>query len=417
MKKSLFFAIAMAFAATAFVACGSDPDDPKKEDPKESKITGLTVKPAAITLAEGSIYDGNGFTLTPIVEPAGEKGIFTWASSDTTVVYVDSLGTIYTINAGDAVVTCTETTSGLKAESKIHVTSYLESFSFGEAMPYGFSLNDTVGAHMQTIKASNGAEYTCYFLPTEFMIFSKGFFINGSGYYDGAEEALVITLPSYMWYAPKELNGGQGTMFCLGTWEIDAAALADGYAQYANPGALDADFVKMMTEAYKAYNDQDYASFSANIKAAGEHANEVGASMTVWSYDCDEDDPENCGYSRSYIPDAILTDGIFDVTNGLDGTSDYMIKLDGCRFTFQPVNGFNGWGIDATYDEENDQINQNSNEVQLGAPITMEFGKVNEEKAPRFIEIPVNEEMMKAVEKINEAVKNNDLKSLRRMKL
>ena len=126
---------------------------------------------------------------------------------------------MYGIAAGTAYITVTEA-GGQTAQSEIRVTSYLESFSFGQAMVYGWHPADSAGLPILDIESSSGAIYKGYAMPTDFMVFSEGFYVNESGRYDGAEEALVITMPSYIYWAPANLNDGKGTIFCLGQWKI-----------------------------------------------------------------------------------------------------------------------------------------------------------------------------------------------------
>ena len=137
-------------------------------------------------------------------------------------------------------------------------------------------------------------------------------------------------------------------------------------------------------KAMDAYNTQNYTDFNNYLKLAGDAV--TGTSLTNWNYSCAEDDPTNCGYSLSYVPDAILEEALFDLSSGTDGSSRYMVLLDYCKFTFRQLNSSTYWGVDATYDKENDKLIVNDrSKLYVSEPITMEFGeqpeKINANKS------------------------------------
>ena len=120
----------------------------KEENPSnpQSEITAITVKPEKVTIAEGA-----DIALTVIPTPKAAKGEYTWASSDTLVATVDADGKVTGITPGTAIITVTEK-GGAKATSEIHVASYLESFTFGQAMVYDWNPEDTVGLPLETLR-------------------------------------------------------------------------------------------------------------------------------------------------------------------------------------------------------------------------------------------------------------------------
>ena len=77
--KKLLLALPLLLAVV-MVGCKK----PQKDDP--TKIQSLTLRPEKATIAEGG-----DISLTVIAQPAGLKGEYTWASSDTTVAAVDKL--------------------------------------------------------------------------------------------------------------------------------------------------------------------------------------------------------------------------------------------------------------------------------------------------------------------------------------
>ncbi len=368
--KKLLLALPLLLAVV-MVGCKKD----QKDDP--TKIQSLTLRPEKATIAEGG-----DISLTVIAQPAGLKGEYTWASSDTTVAAVDKDGNVYGVSAGTAYITVTEA-GGQTAQSEIRVTSYLESFSFGQAMVHGWNPADSAGLPILDVESSSGASYKAYAMPIDFMVFSEGFYVNESGKSDGAEEALVITMPSYMYWAPANLNGGKGAMFCLGQWKILKDS-SEYYTKVGEPGVYTDGVLTNVLKAMDAYNTQNYTDFNNYLKLAGDAV--TGTSLTNWNYSCAEDDPTNCGYSLSYVPDAILEEALFDLSSGTDGSSRYMVLLDYCKFTFRQLNSSTYWGVDATYDKENDKLIVNDrSKLYVSEPITMEFGeqpeKINANKS------------------------------------
>lgn len=402
MKKLLYVLPVLC----AFVLTGCPGDKPEPTN----GITGVTVKPEKVTIAEGA-----DITLTAIVTPAELRGEFTWSSSDTTIAVVDKDGNVTGLSAGTAFITATEK-GGLSAKSEVHVTSYLESFSFGQACVYTFSVNDTVGLPIEEIEASSGGKYKAYCVPMELLVFSEGFYISEDGYYEGAEEALVIEMPAHMYYAPGELNKnvGGGTIFCLGEWAIVKDS-SDYYAKVGEPGVYGPGVLTNVLAALDAYNEANYTDFSAYIQAAGD--NVTGTTMTNWNYSCASDDPTNCGYSTSYVPDAILDEAYFYM-GGEDGSSSYMLAIDYCAFEFRQLATSSFWGVDATYDEENDKIVINDrSKLQISDPIRMEFGTLPVDAAPKLIEMPMSVVMTeKARETYDRLKKEGKIRSINSFK-
>jgi len=380
MKKLLY--VLPVLCAIVIAGCEKKGDDPGKDDPK-SGITAVTVKPEKATIAEGA-----EIALTAICTPVSERGEFTWSSSDTTVAYVDQDGNVYGLSAGVAYITAKEK-GGLEGKSEIHVTSYLESFSFGQACIYTFSAADTVGAPIDEVTAGSGEKYNCYRVPMTLLVFSDGFYINEDGYYDGAEEALVIEMPASMYWGPVSLNPGtDGVVFCLGEWAIVKDS-SEYYAKIGEPGVYGPGVLTNVLAALDAYNEQNYTDFSAYLKAAGNDV--TGTTLTNWTYSCD-DDGQNCGYATSYVPDAILEDAYFYLWDDGSAASSWMIPITYCDFTFRQLASTSYWGVDATYDQENEKIIINDrSKLQLSDPIHMEFGTLpSNVDSKRMIELPMS---------------------------
>lgn len=378
--KKLLYAIPV-LCAIVLTGC---PSEKKNPDDPTSGITAITVKPEKVTIAEGA-----DIALTVIPTPKAAKGEYTWASSDTLVATVDADGKVTGITPGTAIITVTEK-GGAKATSEIHVASYLESFTFGQAMVYDWNPEDTVGLPLETLR---DGQYKAYKMPMNLLVYSDGFYVDGGGKYAGVEEALVITMPSYMYWAPAELNGGKGTIFVLGEWGI-VRGQKENDTHIGEPGEYGDGVLTNVLAAMDAYNNEQYTDFGAYIQAAGKDV--TGTSMTAWAYGCDEDDPTNCGYSTSYIPDAVLDSAYFFLWS--DGSSDYMVLADSCSFTFRPLK-HNWeefiWGVKCSLDEENSKfVIEDRSKLYVGDPISMSFGSIPAEAygAPRhedgLIEVP-----------------------------
>lgn len=381
MKKLLY--VLPVLCAIVLTGCPSQKDPDKDKDP-QSGITAVTVKPEKATIAEGA-----NIALTAICTPVSERGEFTWSSSDTTIAAVDQDGNVYGLSAGVAYITAKEK-GGLEGKSEIHVTSYLESFSFGQACVYTFGASDTVGAPIEEVTASSGEKYNCYRVPMTLMVFSDGFYISEQGAYEGAEEALVIEMPTSMYWAPANLNPSAegGTIFCLGEWAIVKDS-SEYYAKVGEPGVYGAGVLTNVLAALDAYNEQNWTDFSAYLQAAGNDVS--GTTMTNWNYTCTEDG-SSCGYSSSYVPDAVLEEAYFYLWDDGTAASSYMIPVTYCELTFRQLATSSLWGVDATYDSENDKIVINDrSKLQLSEPIHEEFGTLpSDAVSKRMIEMPMS---------------------------
>lgn len=360
MKKVLFGALMLASAL--LIGCkqnnggGSGSDD---------GLVRFEIRPTTITLAEGYAQ-----TLTVVKEPGNIKVDVEFSSSNTDVCTVTADGEVYGVSKGTATVTAKDKISNKEAQCQVTVTSYIESFNFDQVCCYNYEV--PAGADTFEIEAG-GTTYYCQRANVDFWVFSEGFHINESGNFDGTEEPIMITIPCKMIVAPRDLNGGQGTIFCLGEWMVNADSAAMGYTMTGYPGEYNAEFVDNMLDAFTAYNEQDYNGFYNYMDAAGDAVKASGAYLEQMYYTCAEDDPTNCGYSMAYVPSAIVVDALFDISSGRDGSSPYMIPLDYWNFTFRQLAG-EFWGFDAEYDEEADQITVNGRDITLTEPVRMEGG-------------------------------------------
>lgn len=357
MKKVLFATLVAAVAL--FCSCEKKPG---KED---SGITSITVKPSNTTLAEGATLQ-----MTVVPTPSGLKGVYTWTSSDTTICTVNAEGLVTAVGAGTAYITAKEA-NGVEGKSEIKVTSFLESFQWGEACVYNFQSKDTVGAPIDEITAGDGKKYRAYFIPNELWVMSEGFYITDEGDLGGSEDGLIITMPAHMYWAPKELNPGmaQGTIFCLGLWEIVKDS-SDVSTLVGEPGVYGEGVLTNVLAGWDAYNAGQ--SPGEYFKAAGEAV--TGTTMKYYYYDVPEGKTEG-GYYSNWVPDAVLTNAAFYMSGNAESSSEFMIGVDAGKFVFNALKG--DWlGVNATYDEENEKIIINDrSKLMITDDILVEWGE------------------------------------------
>lgn len=371
MKKYLFGALVLA--AAMMVGC-------KGTDEPQHGIEKIELKPAETTLALGA-----KITLTPVLTPATAKGQYTWTSSDSTIVTVDQKGNCEALALGEAVITVTETQSKLTSTSKITVKSELESLTWGQAFLYGM---DDDPALTDTITFDDGE--VCLKWPIEFIVMSEGFFIDESGYLQGKGGAM-IEMPSYVLYAPKELNPGatRSPYYCLGRWSIDDALYNEGMYYCGQKGEYTQEYHNMAKGLVKAYNDQDADGFYGLLEELGSYVK--GTTMSLYEYQAGEDGEEG-GFLTSYVANAVLTDATFDLDGSIEGSSQLMVGLNYMNMTFVELdNDF--FGLDVEENEETETLSFKSDNLLTMKPVTVTTGKpVYDKQASKknLIELPEN---------------------------
>ena len=374
MKKSLFVSAMALVLAFAMNSCKNDP---------ASKLDSLSIRPATVTLAEGATV-----RLSVVTDPADLNGLkFEWSSDNERVATVDTIGVVTAIASGTA--TITVKSGEHTATCAVTVSSYLETLEFNSAFVYNFEVNDST---VHEIEASTGEKFKAYKADVHFEAFSAGFYVNGEGYLDGAQEGAILEFDAPMYYATKELNGtSQGTIFCLGAWGV-----VDNYAEIEShagqPGNIAAaKYVADAQAALTLYNNGD-SGWGDALVAAGED-NIIGARLTLLYYDVDDDDPSQGGYYYvqmvNTIPNAIAKRVYINLTNG-QAESDYMIAADYCRASVLELQG-EWWGLDAAYDTvpEKPQFVFNSNDLLLSDTIVIENGTAPaDDETRKFVAIP-----------------------------
>ena len=314
MKKSLFFAAMLAVAAV-FVGCG----DPNK--PSGSKDVTIALSPAELVLSE----DGDEAKLTVTKTPSDATiDPYVWESSDTLVAVVNDRGLVTSRNAGECVITVTS--GNLKAECKVTVKSFLETLQFTLGL-----LNDVDTTYAQgkvdTIEASDGTTYPAYKALAEIWLFSAGFYVNNSGYLDGAENAALIKIKAPMYYSTAYLqHSDKGTVFSLGDWIVTDVDTLQGRSHVGEPGKLDeTTYLNGLRAFFDGYFGQDAEKQKEGYNTAKTAFS--GAVIEELYYDVDESGEG--GYYNSLFPSAIITSAQLSFPGG-NATYNYMYDMDYC---------------------------------------------------------------------------------------
>ena len=314
MKKSLFFAAMLAVAAV-FVGCDRD------NKPGGSKDVTIALSPTELVLSEGGDEAKLTVTKTPTdatIDP------YVWESSDTLVAVVNDRGLVTSRNAGECVITVTS--GDLKAECKVTVKSFLETLQFTLGL-----LNDVDTTYAQgkvdTIEASDGTTYPAYKAMAEIWLFSAGFYVNNSGYLDGAENAALIKIKAPMYYSTAYLqNSDRGTVFSLGDWIVTDVDTLQGRSHVGEPGKLDENtYLTGLRSFFDGYFGEDVETQKQGYNTALTAFS--GAIIQELYYDVDESGEG--GYYNSLFPSAIITSAQLSFPGG-NATYNYMYDMEYC---------------------------------------------------------------------------------------
>ena len=314
MKKSLFFAAMLAVAAV-FVGCG----DPNK--PGGSKDVTIALSPAELVLSE----DGDEAKLTVTKTPADATiDPYVWESSDTLVAVVNDRGLVTSRNAGECVITVTS--GDLKAECKVTVKSFLETLQFTLGTLWDVDSTYAQGK-VDTIEASDGTTYPAYKALAEIWLFSAGFYVNNSGYLDGAENAALIKIKAPMYYSTAYLlNSDKGIIFSLGDWIVTDVDTLQGRSKVGAPGKLDeTTYLTGLRSFFDGYFGEDVEKQKEGYNTALTAFS--GAVIEELYYDVDESGEG--GYRSNLFPSAIVTSAQLSFPGG-NATYNYMYDMEYC---------------------------------------------------------------------------------------
>lgn len=376
MKKNLFLSAIVLCATALFTAC--NPDGPT------TKLTGLTVRPEAVTLSTGE-----NIRLTALTTPEDIQVDIEWATSDPAVATVNEFGVVTAIGMGQA--TITATSGEFTGTCRVTVTSYLETLQFTQSIVWDTEVQDST---VYTIQAANGTGYHCYIANTTYRLFSAGVYINEQGYFDGASEGAIIDLIAPMYYAPGVLNGSdRNTVFSLGDWAVAESEDSDitKNIQLAKPGALNDSYLTNLLAFVDKFNAQDQTWVDHVLDAVNNGY--TGTTLFLMYYDCDDPaDETSCGYGfanmwGAKLPNALVTRGYVYADGVAEGSSRYMTVLNYSSITMRELAGDWG-GLDLGMDEENNSLVLNSESLLLGNELTIEQGTPPAEVKGSMMPVP-----------------------------
>ena len=360
MKKSLFFAAMLAVAAV-FVGCDRD------NKPGGSKDVTIALSPTELVLSVGGDEGKLTVTKTPTdatIDP------YVWESSDTLVAVVNERGLVTSRNAGECVITVTS--GDLKAECKVTVKSFLETLQFTLGILWD---EDTTYAQgkVDTIEASDGTTYPAYKAMAEIWLFSAGFYVNNSGYLDGAENAALIKIHAPMYFStPYLLNSDKGIVFSLGDWIVTDVDTLQGRSHVGEPGKLDET---TYLNGLRAFSD---GIFSGNLEMKEEGYNTArdafsGAIIEELSYDVDESGEGGYYYS---LPSGIVTSAMLSFPGG-NATYNYMYDMEYC-FAHAEVLDPSWFGVELLTEEKDGEEYYAGigNKILWANPIDYAYGEL-----------------------------------------
>ena len=361
MKKSLFFAAMLAVAAV-FVGC----DDPNK--PGGSKDVTIALSPAELVLSEGGDESKLTVTKTPsdaTIDP------YVWESSDTLVAVVNDRGLVTSRNAGECVITVTS--GNLKAECKVTVKSFLETLQFTLGTLWDVDSTYAQGK-VDTIEASDGTTYPAYKALAEIWLFSAGFYVNNSGYLDGAENAALIKIKAPMYYSTAYLlNSDKGIIFSLGDWIVTDVDTLQGRSHVGEPGKLDeTTYLTGLRSFFDGYFGEDVEKQKEGYNTALTAFS--GAVIEELYYDVDESGEG--GYRSNLFPSAIVTSAQLSFPGG-NATYNYMYDMDYC-FAHAEVLDPSWFGADLLVEEKDGEKYYAGigNKILWANPIDYAYGEI-----------------------------------------
>lgn len=319
MKKTFIYSL---LAALTLVLTGCPPTN-------EDKVaTEISIRPAELVLSPGETT-----RLSIVTTPEGAKtdGLV-WSSSNEEVVAVSANGSIEALEEGEAYITAT--LGDLTAKCHIEVKPILDNLNF-TGLFYGFSAADSAGLNdgrLDTIKASSGEPYIVKQVRSEILIFSEGFYLDNDYEFAGANTGGVIEFESSIYWAPSWCNGGKGTVFVLGAWDVEDHDPAD--TQYGYPYAIDEaaytaainDYVQNFI-LYQSTGNENYVT--AAIKGLQDAGDAVsGAVLKTYQFHGVEEGYQEDGYYSSYVPDLFIKEAHVFIGNNYEyPASENMLLL------------------------------------------------------------------------------------------
>lgn len=408
MKKYLFMAAVIGLAVAA-TSCNEDKKGTNGDKPVDptAKVTSITITPSEITLSEGE-----SFKLTAKAQPEGVAATYEWESSDTLVAIVDSRGNVTAVYAGEA--TITATCDGVKGECKVSVKSFLETIQFTKAVLWSedttYYADPVTGKiPVDTIESLDGEQFYAYPTMAELYLCSEGFFVNNEGYFDGADQAAVITVYAPFYYATGFLNhSDRGTVFTLGEWAVSDDPELAGRMHVGAPGAIDEKvYQRNISNFWENYFNGDTETAVSYMKAGSK--NFSGSIIETWTYNA-----ESGGYSYSYIPDGLISSAVFSLD--IDPVYNYMTAIEYNKITAKILGGAWGFGYEIDVDTVA-QTWEMGDEIVFDNTINYSFGTAPAAAPAKFKRLDaviLKEDAPEVAARLEAALKNNQLRRNRK---
>ena len=230
--------------------------------------------------------------------------------------------------------------------------------------------------------------------------------MNNSNALDGSQKGALVEFDAPMYYVTSYLNGGKGgIIFSLGDWGI-LDGQEENAAHVGLPTAIDSvNYIKNMEGVVTKINASD-KTYATELQAAGECF--TNSRVVIMEYDTDESGKG--GYYSSYIPDAVVLEGLFS-TSGRNTTYNNMMALDYSVFTYKALSG--GWyGCNVTVNDEETALIWVDKYIHFDDEITATYGELPT-SAPKKME-PMYVDVMsidhpEAFKALNEQINNHKL--------
>ena len=182
-----------------------------------------------------------------------------------------------------------------------------------------------------------------------------------------------------------------GVQFSLGAWKLENLPADSLKVHIGKPGTLNEEaYMTYMNAALEAYNAGDGQMFSTYLALIGGFVNYPagwpvaieGAKMTTLEYTVGEDGTG--GYSRSYIPDGIVTEGVWSLN--ANGASAFMCGMDYNYLKFReiPVDDTYSWGCNWLFNEDGSISWGDNGVMHWGQEVVYQLGELPTAEAPKM---------------------------------
>jgi hypothetical protein len=362
--KSVFYTM-LALVVVAFTLTGCPGNN-------KTKITGFSIKPTELTLTPGG-----STRIATITEPDGVEVEVVWESSDTTIVTVSENGTVTALQTGSANITAT--CGEFKGVCAVTVKEYYETLSFTGAFVYDY--DTTYTDKLDTLRSESWGDkyYVAKKVLCNVMIFSEGFYINEEGKFAGADKGAILEFEAPFYWAPAWANGGSGTMFVLGEWDIDSSA-PDSTTTVGRPCKInELEYTKGINNFVQDYYVMgDESKAGPDLKYAADFIS--GAQLRVYEFHSTEEGYPSDGYFHAHIPDLCFGEGGLMFEDDYQA-SKYMLsvsayKLQAKDLLYGEVNE-EYYVYGARFKETESSIDLLDNKVYYDQSYSYEFGLEN----------------------------------------